>query len=344
MRHLPLFVAFAIHLSASAIQAQTDAASISGRITDQTGEVLVGALVSVTNVETGIGVSTTTNTDGIYLFPDLHPGPYRMAVDMQGFRPITLTGLILNVQDALGRNFSMQIGPRNETITVTAGEEHELSPSVSTVVDQQFVENMPLNGRSFQSLIQLTPGIVATPANQLAQGQFSVDGQRSNANYFTVDGVSANFSSTASVNLAQSFGGSLPALTISGGTNGFVSVDAMQEFRILTSTYSPELGRSPGAQIAIVTKSGTNSFHGTAYDYLRNDLFDARNYFNQVPQPKPALRQNDFGGTVGGPVVKNHTFSSSRTKACDCVSRKPHPATSTPKARVPRSHPCTNHW
>jgi hypothetical protein len=154
---------------------------------------------------------------------------------------------------------------------------------------------MPLNGRSFQSLIQLPPGVVVTASGQAAQGQFSVDGQRSNANYFTVDGVSVNFGSTTSVSLGQSFGGTLPALTISGGTNSFVSVDAMQEFRIQTSTYSPESGRSPGGQIAIVTKSGTNQFHGTAFDYLRNDIFDARNYFDQPPQPKPPTRQNDFG-------------------------------------------------
>jgi hypothetical protein len=174
------------------------------------------------------------------------------------------------------------------------------------VVDQQFVANMPLNGRSFQPLIALTPGIVFTSQN-LGEGQFSANGQRSNANYFIVDGVSANFGVTIS-GLGQTLGGAIPSLTAQGGTNGLVSVDAMQEFRIETSSYAPELGRTPGAQISIVTKSGGNQFHGTAFDYLRKDIFDARNYFDVPSLPKPALRQNDFGGTLGGPIRKDKTF------------------------------------
>ncbi len=288
--------------------ANSDSASISGRITDETGQEIGNVEVVVTNVQTGVGVSTLTNTDGIYVVGDLQPGPYQMTVEKEGFRRIVLKDLILNVQDVLGRNFAMQMGIVSESITIKAGAEENLSPAVSTVVDQQFVDNMPLNGRSFQSLIQLTPGIVVTPATQGMEGQFSVNGQRSNTNYFTVDGVSANFSTNTSVNPGQNLGGSLPALTISGGTNSFVSVDAMQEFRIQTSTYDAEFGRSPGGQISIVTKSGTNQFHGTAYDYVRNDVFDARNYFNQPPLPKPPLSQNDFGGTLGGPVLKNRTF------------------------------------
>ncbi|MGH9629899.1 MAG: hypothetical protein ACRD7E_16400 [Bryobacteraceae bacterium] len=102
--------------------------------------------------------------------------------------------------------------------------------------------------------------------------------------------------------------GVTPGLTLDGGTNSLLSVDAMQEFRIQTSTFAPEFGRTPGASISILTKSGTNQFHGTAFDYWRNDLFDARNFFNTKPQPKPPHRQNDFGGTLGGPIVKNKTF------------------------------------
>jgi hypothetical protein len=174
------------------------------------------------------------------------------------------------------------------------------------VIDDEFVQNMPLNGRSFQSLIALTPGIVFTSQN-LGQGQFSTNGQRSNANYFMVDGVSANFGVTIS-GLGQTLGGAIPGFTAQGGTNGLVSVEAMREFRIQTSSYAPEFGRTPGAQISIVTKSGGNQFHGTAFDYLRNEIFDARNYFDAPPLAKPPLRQNDFGGTVGGPILKDKTF------------------------------------
>ena len=180
------------------------------------------------------------------------------------------------------------------------------SAAVSTVVDQQLVANMPLNGRSFQPLMALTPGIVFTSQN-LGQGQFSANGQRSDANYFMIDGVSANFGVNIS-GLGQTLGAAIPGFTAQGGTNGLVSVDAMQEFRIETSSYPPEFGHTPGAQISIVTKSGGNQFHGTAFDYLRNDIFDARNYFDAPPLPKPAERQNDFGGTIGGPIRKDKTF------------------------------------
>jgi TonB dependent receptor/Carboxypeptidase regulatory-like domain/TonB-dependent Receptor Plug Domain len=297
----------ALLLSCSITFAQSAGATISGRITDQTGGLLVGVQVTVTSADTGISVSTLTNDEGVYVLQNIRPGAFRMSIEKHGFKTIVLSELILAVQDVLSRNFPMELASGTESITVT-GEEHNLSPAVSTVVNQQFVENMPLNGRSFQSLIQLTPGVVVTAAGQGMEGQFSVNGQRTNTNYFTVDGLSVNFSSTISVLLGQSFGGTLPALTIGGGTNAFVSVDAMQEFRIQTSTYSPEFGRSPGAQIAIVTKSGTNRFHGTAYDYLRNDVFDARNWFDVPPLTKPPLRQNDFGGTLGGPILKDRTF------------------------------------
>lgn len=303
-------------LMSSFASAQGDGATLSGRITDQTGVVLVSAQVQVINVDTGLLLSTLTNSDGVYVIPDLRSGPYRVAVEKEGFRKIVLTDLILNVQDAIGRNFTMQIGQRNELITITAGrEELNLSPAVSTVADQQFVENMPLNGRSFQSLIYLTPGLVLTTSSQDAPGQFSVNGQRSNANYFMVDGVSADFGSAPASSIGQAMAGTTPALTAAGGTNSLVSVDAMQEFRIQTSSYAPEFGRMPGAQISIVTKGGGNQWHGTAFDYIRNDLFDARNWFNNAQpengnpaEPKPPLRQNNFGGTFGGPIWRDHTF------------------------------------
>src|SRR5262249_50285307 len=153
------------------------------------------------------------------------------------------------------------------------------SATVSTVINRTFVENLPLNGRSVQTLIQLTPGVVMTATAFDDQGQFSVNGQRADANYFTVDGVSANFGVTGYFPLVQAAGGALPALSVSGGTNSLVSVDAMQEFRVQTSSFAPEFGRTPGGQIAVSTRSGTNSFHGTLFEYFRNDVLDARDWF-----------------------------------------------------------------
>src|SRR5678815_2255041 len=180
---------------------------------------------------------------------------------------------------------------------------------VSTVVNRTFVENLPLNGRTFQTLISLTPGVVVVVTNQFDQGQFSVNGQRADANYFTVDGVSANFGVTGFIAMMQGASGALPALSASGGTNSLVSVDAMQEFRIQTSSFAPEFGRTPGGQVSIVTRSGTNAFHGTLFEYFRNSVLDARDWFvNFNGLAKPEERLNDFGGVIGGPILKEKTF------------------------------------
>jgi hypothetical protein len=301
------FIAVLLMGNASLI-AQTEGARISGRVTDVSGAVIVGAESTITDIDTNVSTSTTTNEDGIYVIPGLHPATYRLTIEKDGFRTVIQPSLQLYAQDAINENFALAIGLRSDSITVESnvfGLQTQ-SASVSTLVNQQFVDNMPLNGRSFQSLISMAPGVVFTAVNE-GSGQFSVNGQRSNANYFMVDGVSANFGVQVGP-LGEALGGATPAFTSQGGTNGFVSVDDMQEFRIQTSSYEAEFGRTPGAQISIVTKSGTNQFHGTAFDYLRNDFFDARNYWDAPPLPKPPLRQNDFGGTFGGPIIKNKTF------------------------------------
>jgi len=158
------------------------------------------------------------------------------------------------------------------------------------VIDRQFVENIPLNGRSFQDLILLAPGTITnTPqrtSNLGAQGEFSVDGQRTESNYYTVDGVSAN-SGASTINGGAGITGSLPASTALGTTQGLVSVDALQEFRVESSTYSAEYGRNPGGQFAMVTRSGTDDWHGTAFDYFRNDALDANSWFNEERRRAP---------------------------------------------------------
>ena len=287
--------------------AQSEGARISGRVTDPSGAVIPGVECKITNVETNISITTTTNSDGIYVISNLRPATYQLTIQKEGFRAVVQPKLELYVQDAVNENFTLALSLVSETSTVMGTPLLQTdSAAVSTLVDERFVRNMPLNGRSFQSLIALTPGVVFTSQN-LGQGQFSANGQRSNANYFMVDGVSANFGTTIN-GLGQSLPGGIPGFTAQGGTNGLVSVDAMQEFRVQTSSYAPEFGRTPGAQISVVTKSGSNQFHGTAFDYLRNDIFDARNYFDVPPLPKPPLRQNDFGGTLGGPILKDKTF------------------------------------
>ncbi|HEY6376925.1 MAG TPA: TonB-dependent receptor [Edaphobacter sp.] len=302
-----LFIAVLL-LTNAIVFAQTEGARISGRVTDVTGAVIIGAQCTITDIDTNVSTSTKANEEGIYVIPGVHPATYRLSIEKEGFRTVVQPSLQLYAQDAVNENFTLAPGLRTESITVEndiTGLQTQ-SATVSTMVNQQFVDNMPLNGRSFQSLIALAPGVVFTSLDSGA-GQFTVNGQRSDANYFMVDGVSANFGVQIAF-LGQAVGGAIPAFTAQGGTNGFVSVDDMQEFRIQTSSYEAEFGRTPGGQISIVTKSGTNQFHGTAFDYLRNDVFDARNYFDAPPLPKPPLRQNDFGGTFGGPMLKNKTF------------------------------------
>src|SRR5208337_1572478 len=241
----------------------------------------------------------------------LPPGNYRVEIEKPGFKKLVKPDVLLHVQDALEINFEMTLGPASETITVEGGAplaETE-SGTVSTVVDRKFVENLPLNGRSFQTLTMLTPGVVVTATAFDDQGQFSVNGQRADANYFTVDGVSANFGVNGSAPLTQTASGALPAPSALGGTNSLVSVDDMQEFRIQTSSFAPAFGRTPGGQISILTRSGTSAFHGTAFEYFRNDVLDANDWFSNFNHiQKPEERQNDFGGVFGGPVIKDKTF------------------------------------
>src|SRR5271154_7156878 len=208
-------------LTAVVAFAQTDGARISGWVTDLSGAVIVGADCQITNIETNVSTTTTTNEDGIYVIPDLRPAFYRLTIQKEGFRTVLRPTLQLYVQDTVNQNFTLAVGPASEIITV-AGDSFGLqtdSAAVSTLVDDQFVQNMPMNGRSFQSLIALTPGVVFTSTVQ-GNGQFSTNSQSQQGNYFMIDGVSANFGIANSVSLNQSIGGTLPGLTASGGTNG----------------------------------------------------------------------------------------------------------------------------
>ena len=346
MRRVHVLAALLLISCTSALRAQSTNASLNGCISDPQKALIVDAKVAVISASTNVRAETTTNGSGEYYFANLAPAVYRIEVEKPGFKRLVKPDLILHVQDALKLDFEMTLGDVSETVTVEAGAPlvNTESATVSTVIDRTFVENLPLNGRSFQTLIMLTPGVVVTATAFNDQGQFSVNGQRADANYFTVDGVSANFGVTGSIAMQQTASGALPALSASGGTNSLVSVDAMQEFRVQTSSFAPEFGRTPGGQVSIVTRSGTNAFHGTLFEYFRNDVLDARDWFvNFNNLAKPAERLNDFGGVLGGPVIKNKIFfffsyegqrlrqpSSLQTAVPDPQSRQAGPAAIRP--------------
>jgi hypothetical protein len=301
---------FAVSLL-SVAHCQTETATIRGTVADSTGAVIREAKVRLIDIDRGLRTEVATGSTGYYSFASVRPGHYHIEVEKSGFKLTRFTGITVNVQDNLEENFKLDVGSASEAITVTANATNvnTTDGTVSTVVDHTFAENLPLNGRTFQTLIMLTPGVVPTPTAFDDQGQFSVNGQRADANYFTVDGVSANFGVTGTPALAQAAGGTLPALSVSGGTNSLVSVDALQEFRVQTSSFAPEFGRTPGGQISIATRSGTNAFHGTLFEYFRNDVLDASDWFvgyNHLKNPEE--RQNDFGGVFSGPILKDKMF------------------------------------
>lgn len=304
--------------------AQSTDATISGIVVDPSGKVIPEAGIEIVNDATGVHYSSETNGSGIYTITVLPPGQYRVQVSRIGFKTLIKPGIVLNVQSAVVLNFTLPLGAASETVTVESGTSsiNTSDASVSTVIDSKFVENMPLNGRSFQDLISMTPGTITQSPQQPGQGagyygDFSVNGQRTQSNYYMVDGVSGNTSPGGASGFPQSAtAGAVAASTALGTTQALVSVDALQEFRIESSSYSAEFGRSPGGQISFETRSGTNDFHGSAFDYLRNNFFDANDWFNDhFGQAMVPLRQNDFGGTIGGPIVipkfyngRNRTF------------------------------------
>lgn len=297
---------------------QSPNANINGLVLDPTNRVIIAAEIIAVNDVTGVQFTTKTNNEGVYVLANLPPGPYRIQVSKVGFKTVIKPDITLNVQDALSLNFTLPVGALLETVTVEGGAPliNTESAAVSTVVDRKYVENMPLNGRSFQDLILLTPGVVTNSPQESssigATGEFSVNGQRTESNYYTVDGVSANTGAVAADTRAG-LAGAVTAASALGTTQPLASVDSLQEFRVQSSTYSAEYGRSPGGQFSFVTRSGTSQWHGAVFDYLRNDLFDANNWFNNYyGQPQSPLRQNDFGGVLGGPLQLPPLYNAKR--------------------------------
>jgi hypothetical protein len=297
-----LFLAFICLISAAVTTfAQVDTASVVGTIRDSSGAVLAGATATATNVDTGIKTAVKSGPDGDYFITPLKIGRYSVSVEAAGFRTEVRQNIVLDVQQSLKLDFNLQVGSVTETTSVI-GETPLIeteNASLGDVIAAQQVELLPLNGRRYTDLATLTTGVAkiaegpvngaSTPTNGNAGGSFSVNGTRGDQNNFVLDGIDNNSNDNGDVAIVS-------------------SVDAIAEFKVQTSNYSPEFGRSGGAVVNATTKSGTNQFHGSAWEFLRNDKFDARGYFESPTDPKAPYKQNQFGATIGGPLIKEKVF------------------------------------
>jgi hypothetical protein len=272
--------------------AQTTSGTISGTVTDPTGSVISSAVVTVTGVQTGISQTVQSNGSGNYVFPALATGDYTLSVEAKGFGTVTATGLHLDVSQNLTTDVQMKPGATTESVSVTAAAALvELRESaLSTTIDQKQITDLPLNGRAAYSLVQLVPGVTtfapSATIGDSAGTKFSLNGNRTNENSYYLDG-------------------SYDTSFMSQGGNIIPNPDALQEFRVLTNNFDAEYGRYPGAVVNVITRSGTNQFHGMAYDYLRNSALNLKNYFATFVTP---LVQNQFGGNLGGPIIHNKAF------------------------------------
>jgi hypothetical protein len=286
------------------VDAHADAATLAGRVVDESGAVVAHVDVVIVDLATGLERKTETSERGEFVLPGLAPARYQLTAHRDGFAPLQVPDLVLQANDQTVLHLTLKVSPVGEVVIVDASRVRvSSSPAVSTVVDRPLANHLPLNARNVQALIWLVPGVVRTTGS--GYGQFSANGQRDNANYLTIDGASAN----VSAGTTPAAGGGVPAVSRLGTTNNLISIDALQDVRIQTSSYAAEFGRTPGAQIAITSRSGTNHFHGAAFEYFRHDAFDANDWFaNSADLEQAELRHHQFGGVIGGPLVRNRAF------------------------------------
>jgi len=277
--------------AASVLSAQTATGRILGTVTDPTNAVIPGASISVTNVNTRITYQVATNEQGFYEASLLPIGSYTVTGEMPGFNKAVTKPETLEINASLRIDIKMAVGNRSEEVIVEEGITHveTMSPVIGMSVTSAQIANMPLNGRNTLDLAMLKPGVIPSTAGGTT-GSFSVAGARQDSVTYLLDGgINTNLLS-----------------------NGYVlnpNPDMVEEFKILTSTYNAEYGRNAGGIVSVVTKSGSNQFHGSAYDYVRNDALNANTFFNNANHlPKQILKRNQFGGTFGGPVIKNKLF------------------------------------
>lgn len=288
------------------LRAQVAGGTLSGTITDPSGGAVANAQVAIKNSATGVARNVTTNTDGFYSAANLLPGEYEVEISASGFNTEIKKGITINVGSQPVFNLALQIGSVSNSVQVTteAPTVQLTSSDISATVSATTVRELPLNGRSWTDLAALQPGVdtiqtqpsFATGADRGNRGfgqQLTISGARPQQNNYRLDGISLN-----------DYANGAPGSVLGGN----LGVDAIQEFSVLTSNYSAEYGKTSGGVVNAITRSGTNAFHGSAYEFLRNSALDARNYFEDPTQPKAPFRRNQFGGTFGGPIVKNRTF------------------------------------
>jgi hypothetical protein len=265
-----------------------------GRVSDPQQAVVVGAEVLIVNQASGVERKVKTNADRLYTTPFLSPGIYKITVQAPRFSAASSGPLIVTVGQSQEFDAQLKVGGAHDSVTVDGQSQNlnTIDGAVSTIVDHQFVEDIPLNDRSRQSLMALAPGVSTVVAESNGE-EMSVNGQRLSSNYFTVDGVSAtNNMSKGNSNIPYNLNGSAANLTTVGTTQSMISLEALQEFRVSTSSYSTSYsasysagnGRAPGGQFSFTSRSRTNSWHGSAFDYFRNEALEAPNWFTGTPQ------------------------------------------------------------
>jgi hypothetical protein len=282
--------------------AQAVTGTILGTVADTTGAVLPGVSVTVKHTETGFTRTLTSDANGEYTAASVPTGTYTVTGEISGFKSVSLSNVQVGVDQRVRADIKLEVGAMTESVEIVAQTPlvQTSSSDLSTTVTEEQIKQLPLNGRNFVSLTRTIPGVLrGIPGSNIdgagslawrASAAFSANGQRPRDNNYLLDGVDNNETWLQTVVV-------------------FPSVDALDEFKLQTSTYSAEFGRSLGGVVNIQIKSGSNAFHGSAYDFNRNDAFDANNFFNnRAGRPKPDFKQNQFGGTLGGPIYKNKTF------------------------------------
>ena len=294
----------------AAAQAQRSAL-LTGRVLDPSGAVVPEASITVVNQDSGFRRAISTGTDGVYMVAALPPGLYKVTVRKEGFIGMIRFDVRVALPEGARADFNLIVGAVQETITVEDAAPlapHEQA-TIGARVFHEDIQRVPLNGRGLLGLLEFSPGTNVTPATRGEAGQFTANGQRPNANYFTVDGASANSGLSAGGLVAQATGGTLPALSAFGSLDSLLPVEAVDELHVQTSNAASELSRLPGATIAITSRSGSNDFHGSIVYRLRHEIAAANDWFaNQSREGRAPLRLHDVAPSISGPIRRNHTF------------------------------------